>query len=65
MDVEECNRFLSWNNEERLKYDSDNGMLYDLRREMLKFCYDDCFVLATTFSKFNESMIMELKFYRH
>ena len=40
MDVEERNRFLSWYNEERLKYDSDNGMLYDLRREMLKYCYD-------------------------
>ena len=61
MDVEERNRFLSWYNEERLKYDSDNGTLYDLRREMLKYCYDDCFVLATAFSKFNESMIMELK----
>ena len=61
MDVEECNRFLSWYNEEQLKYNSDNGMLYDLRREMLKYCYDDCFVLATAFSKFNESIIMELK----
>ena len=61
MDVEERNRFVSWYNQERLKYDSDNGMLYDLRREMLKYCYDDCFVLATAFSKFNESMIMELK----
>ena len=28
---------------------------------MLKYCYDDCLVLATAFSKFNESMIMELK----
>ena len=36
-------------------------MLYDLCREMLKYCYDDCFVLATAFSKFNELMIMELK----
>ena len=36
-------------------------MLYDLRREILKYCYDDCLVLATAFSKFNESMIMELK----
>ena len=61
MDVEEPNRFLSWYNEKRLKYDSDNGMLYDLRGEMLKYCYDDCLVLATAFSKFNESMIMELK----
>ena len=60
MDVEERNRFLSWYNEERLKYDSDNGMLYDLCREMLKYCHDDRFVLATAFSKFNESMIMEL-----
>ena len=34
-------------------------MLYDLRCEMLKYCYDDCFVLAT--AKFNELMIMELK----
>ena len=59
--MEECNRFLSWYNEERLKYDSNNGMVYDLCREMLKYCYDDCLVLATAFSKFNESMIMELK----
>ena len=36
-------------------------MLYDLCHEILKYCYDDCFVLATAFSKFNESMIMELK----
>ena len=36
-------------------------MLYDLHREMLKYCYDNCFLLATAFSKFNESMIMELK----
>ena len=36
-------------------------MLYNLRREMLKYCYDDCLVLATAFSKFNELMIMELK----
>ena len=36
-------------------------MLYDLHCEMLKYCYDDCFVLAAGFSKFNESMIMELK----
>ena len=36
-------------------------MLYDLRCEMLKYCYDDCFVLATAFLKFNELMITELK----
>ena len=49
MDVKERNRFLSWYNEEPLKYDSDNGMLYDLRREILKYCYDDCFVLQQRF----------------
>ena len=53
MDVEERNRFISWYNEEQLKYDSDNGMLYNLRREMLKYCYDDCFVLATVRNSMN------------
>ena len=28
---------------------------------MIKYCYDDCLVLASAFSRFNESMIKELK----
>ena len=28
---------------------------------MIKYCYDDCFVLASAFAHFNESMIKELR----
>ena len=39
----------------------ESGLVYDLRKEMIKYCYDDCLVLASAFSHFNESMISELK----
>ena len=61
MTCEESNRFLSWYDEEKVKYDNDDCLVYNLHEEMIKYCYDDCFVLATAFTKFNESMIMELK----
>ena len=34
--------------------------MYDLRAEIKKYCYDDCLVLATAFSSFNELMLNEL-----
>ena len=48
MDEEEKSRFLKWyeSESERLKL---SGELYDLRREMKKYCYDDCCILATAF----------------
>ena len=49
-----------WHCEESSRMKSQ-GSLYKLRSEMLKYCYDDCFVLSTTFTHFNESMICELK----
>ena len=39
----------------------ESGLVYNLRKEMIKYCYDDCLVLASAFSCFNESMINELK----
>ena len=60
MGEEERKRFLSLHKSEfrRIK---DEGGVYNLRQEMIKYCYDDCLVLAVTFSCFNESMINELK----
>ena len=59
MNEEKKSRFLIWyeSESERLK---SSGELYDMRREMTKYCYDDCYVLATAFGRFNESMINEL-----
>ena len=37
-----------------------SGELYDLRGEMKKYCYDNCYVLSMAFSWFNESMMNEL-----
>ena len=37
------------------------GASYNLRSEMLKYCYDDCLLLSIAFTRFNESMICELK----
>ena len=53
-------RCLSWYQEEKSRLEL-NAEPYILRKEMIKYCYDDCFVLATAFNKFNESMIEELK----
>ena len=58
MGKEERERFLKWYKEESVRM-KEQG--YDLRKEMIKYCYDDCFVLASVFSRFNESMIKELK----
>ena len=58
---DERKHFTNWYQSESLKYLNDPKMIYDLRGEMVKYCYDDCFVLASAFSQFNESMIRELK----
>ena len=60
MDEEERKRFLEWHKEESLRLKNKGGM-YDLRREMMRYCYDDWFVLASAFTQFNESMMNELK----
>ena len=57
----ERKRFTNWYQSESLKYLNDPKMIYDLQGEMVKYCYDDCFVLASAFSGFNKSMIRELK----
>ena len=49
-----------WDHEESRRIRSQ-GASYNLHSEMLKYCYDDCLVLSTTFTHFNESMICELK----
>ena len=60
MNEDEKKRFMNWHSakEGRLR---EAGLEYDLRGEMVKYCYDDCFVLASAFSQFNQSMICELK----
>ena len=57
MNEDEKRRFMNWHSakEGRLR---EAGLEYDLRGEMVKYCYDDCFVLA---SAFYQSMICELK----
>ena len=60
MGKEERERFLKWYEEESARM-KEQSLSYDLRKEMIKYCYDDCFVLASAFSHFNESMIKELK----
>ena len=49
-----------WHHKESSRIRSQ-GASYNLRSEMLKYCYDDCLVLSTTFTHFNESIICELK----
>ena len=61
MTSDERIRFLSWYDSEKLKYETNDSLSYNLHEEMIKYCYDDCFVLAAAFTKFNESMILELK----
>ena len=60
MNEDEKKRFMNWHSAEegRLR---KAGLKYDLRGEMVKYCYDDFFVLASAFSQFNQSMICELK----
>ena len=49
-----------WHREGSSRMKSQDG-LYNLCSEMLKYCYDDCFMLSTAFTHFNEFMICELK----
>ena len=61
---EEVSRFLEWYENENMGL-MDNGEKYDLRKEMERYCYDNCYVLANTFGRFNESMISELIKVKH
>ena len=56
---EEMTRFLRWYENENKRL-VDNGEKYDLRKEMKRYCYEDCYVLANAFGRFNEFMISEL-----
>ena len=49
-----------WHHDESARI-KPQGDTYNLCKEMLKYCYDNCFMLSTTFTRFNESMIGELK----
>ena len=60
MNEEDRRRCERWHRKESSRMKSQGG-LYNLRSEMLKYCYDDCFMLSTTFIHFNESMVCELK----
>ena len=57
MGEEERIRFMCWYDSECVRFQNDPDLIYDLREEMIKYCYDDCFILASAFSRFNESMI--------
>ena len=60
MNEEDCEHCERWHHKESSRIRSQ-GTTYNLRSEMLKYCYDDCLVLSTVFTHFNESMICELK----
>ena len=60
MNEEEKKQFMHWYEKENDRLKKGNEM-YNLCEEMKKYCYDDCYVLSTTFGKCNESMIKELK----
>ena len=62
MGGEERIRFMCWYDSECARFQNDPDLISDLREEMIKYCYDDCFILASAFSRFNESMIKELRF---
>ena len=60
MDEETKKRFKKWYSEEsRAVREGDRH--YDLREEMVRYCYDDCLVLRDAFNLFNASMIKELR----
>ena len=59
MDKDEKLRFLKSYKEETNRVMNSHEE-YDLRKEMKKYCYDNCFVLSTAFGYFDESMIKEL-----
>ena len=56
----ERSRFNSWYGAEFERLRNERKQ-YDLREEMIKYCYDDCGVLASAFARFNESMVSELR----
>ena len=60
MTIETLKRFEEWyvDEDRRLR---NNDIQYVLREEMIKYYCDDCNMLSSAFSKFNESMIIELK----
>ena len=60
MNEEDREHCASWHHDESVRIKSQDDT-YHLLKEMLKYCYDDCFVLSTAFTRFNESMIGELK----
>ena len=60
MNGETKKRFEEWYVSESREIEDGDGY-YDLREEMIKYCYDDCFVLRDAFNLFNSSMIKELK----
>ena len=60
MGEDERDRFVKWYESETVRR-KESGLVYNLRKEMIKYCYDNCLVLASAFSRFNESMINELK----
>ena len=57
MGEEEMSRFLKWYEKENQRF---IGEKYDIKKEMKRYCYDDCYVLANVFGHFNKSMINEL-----
>ena len=59
MNEDEKKRLMQWYENENQKL-ALSGELYDLPNEIKKYCYDDCYVLSTAFSRFNESMMNEL-----
>ena len=59
MNEDEKKRLMQWYENENQKL-ALSGEVYDLRNEMKKHCYDNCYVLSTAFSRFNESMMNEL-----
>ena len=62
MNEEEKKGLIQWYDRENQKL-SMSGRVYNLRDEMKKYCYDDCYVLSTAFSCFKESMMNELHHY--
>ena len=52
---------MCWYDSECARFRNDPDLIYNLHEEMIKYCYDECFVLASAFPHFNESMIKELR----
>ena len=60
MNEEDHGHCKRWHHEESSRIRSQGGS-FNLCSEMLKYCFDDCLLLSTTFTHFNKSMICELK----